>query len=302
MVKQPTRMNVTITPDWEEKDQVTVVFTDTDGSTINKTIYEGQDLTDIPTPKAKVGYTVDNVWYADEACTQTAVFTNVQAGFTVYSKATANTYKVSYDVNGGTMSELTQDIAFDSEYTLETPMHEKAYMRFDGWEMESGSILAQAGKWTLTDNIRVTAKWTDVRAIYTISFVQAGQETKTFEVKEGESFTDIPTPVAKIGYMVEWDKTDFTVVARNMTITAIETAKTYTITLNANGGNVSNTTMTVTYGEVYEIPTPTHDDKAFDCWIYNGEKIAMTGVWNIDIDEAIIFVAQWGHSAWTENF
>jgi uncharacterized repeat protein (TIGR02543 family) len=294
--------NVTITPDWEAKDQVTVVFTDTDGSTINKTIYAGQNLTDIPTPKAKVGYTIESVWYTDEACTQTAVFTNVQAGFTVYAKATANTYKVSYDANGGTMSELTQDIAFDSEYTLETPTHEKEYMRFDGWEMESGSILAQAGKWTLTDNISVTAKWTDVRVIYTISFVQAGQETKTFEVKEGESFTDVPTPVAKTGYTVEWDTTDFTVVAGNMTVTAVETAKTYTITLNANGGKVSNTKITVIYGETYELPTPMHNDKAFVCWMYNGKKIAMTGIWSLDIDESIVFVAQWGKSEWTDFY
>lgn len=291
--------NVTITPDWGVENQFTIVFVDTDGSTINKTIYMGQDLTDIPTPKAKVGYTVDNVWYADEACMQTAVFTNVQAGFTVYAKATANTYKVSYDANGGTMSELTQDIAFDSEYTLTTPRHENNYMRFDGWQMESGNMLALTGTWTMTENVSVTAKWTDTRAIYTISFVQAGQETKTFEVKKGETLTDIPVPVAKTGYTVEWDTTDFTSVNGNMTVTAIETAKKYTITLNANGGEVSNATITVTYGEEYEILTPTHDDKSFICWMYNGKKIATTGVWNIDVDDVIVFTAQWGDSEWS---
>ena len=291
--------NVTITPDWGAENQFTIVFVDTDGSTINKTIYMGQDLTDIPTPKAKVGYTVDNVWYADEACMQTAVFTNVQAGFTVYAKATANTYKVSYDANGGTMSELTQDIAFDSEYTLTTPRHENNYMRFDGWQMESGNMLALTGTWTMTENVSVTAKWTDTRAIYTISFVQVGQETKTFEVKKGETLTEIPVPVAKTGYTVEWDTTDFTSVNRNMTVTAIETAKKYTITLNANGGEVSNATITVTYGEEYEILTPTHDDKSFICWMYNGKKIATTGVWNIDVDDVIVFTAQWGDSEWS---
>ena len=291
--------NVTITPDWGAENQFTIVFVDTDGSTINKTIYMGQDLTDIPTPKAKVGYTVDNVWYADEACMQTAVFTNVQVGFTVYAKATANTYKVSYDANGGTMSELTQDIAFDSEYTLTTPRHENNYMRFDGWQMESGNMLALTGTWTMTENVSVTAKWTDTRAIYTISFVQVGQETKTFEVKKGETLTDIPVPVAKTGYTVEWDTTDFTSVNGNMTVTAIETAKKYTITLNANGGEVSNATITVTYGEEYEILTPTHDDKSFICWMYNGKKIATTGVWNIDVDDVIVFTAQWGDSEWS---
>ncbi len=295
--------NVTVTPDWEAKDQVTIVFTDTDGSTINKTIYAGQDLTDIPMPKAKVGYTVDNVWYADEACTQTAVFTNVQAGFTVYAKATANTYKVSYNANGGTMSELTQDIAFDSAYTLATPTHEKTYMRFDGWQMESGNMLALTGTWTRTENVSVTAKWTDARAIYTISFVQAGQETKTFEVKEGEAFTEIPTPVAKTGYTVEWDTKDFTNITGNMTVTAIETAKTYTITLNANGGDLTQTTITLTYGQAYELPTPTHSNDVFVSWTYNGEKIASQGTWMLDAEiSELTFVAEWIPSEWTNNY
>ena len=295
--------NVTVTPDWEAKDQVTIVFTDTDGSTINKTIYAGQDLTDIPMPKAKVGYTVDNVWYADEACTQTAVFTNVQAGFTVYAKATANTYKVSYNANGGTMSELTQDIAFDSAYTLATPTHEKTYMRFDGWQMESGNMLALTGTWTRTEDISVTAKWTDVRAIYTISFVQAGQETKTFEVKEGESFTEIPTPAAKTGYTVEWDTKDFTNITGNMTVTAIQTAKTYTITLNANGGDLTQTTITLTYGQAYELPTPTHNNDVFVSWTYNGEKIASQGTWMMDVEiSELTFVAEWVPSEWTNNY
>ena len=295
--------NVTVTPDWEAKDQVTVVFMDTDGSTINKTIYEGQDLTDIPTPKAKTGYTVDSVWYTDEACTQTAVFTSVQAGFTVYAKATANTYTVSYDANGGSVSTLTQNIAFDSEYTLVTPTHEKGYMRFDGWEMESGHILALNGKWTITESISVTAKWTDTRATYTISFVQAGQETKTFEVKEGESFTEIPTPVEKAGHTVEWDTKDFTNISGNMTVTAIEKAKTYTITLNAKGGDVTQTTITLVYGQTYELPTPTHSSDVFVSWTYNGEKIATKGTWLMDLAEsALTFSAEWIPSEWTNNY
>ena len=295
--------NVTVTPDWEAKDQVTIVFTDTDGSTINKTIYAGQNLTDIPMPKAKVGYTVESIWYTDEACTQMAVFTNVQAGFTVYAKATANTYKVSYNANGGTMSELTQDIAFDSAYTLATPTHEKAYMRFDGWQMESGNMLALTGTWTMTENVSVTAKWTDVRAIYTISFVQAGQETKTFEVKEGESFTEIPTPVAKTGYTVEWDTTDFTNITGNMTVTAIETAKTYTITLNANGGDVTQKTITLIYGQAYELPVPTHSSDVFVSWMYNEEKIETKGTWTMDVETSqLTFVAEWVPSEWTNNY
>lgn len=291
--------NVSVTPDWEAKDQVTVVFTDTDGSTINKTIYAGQTLTDIPTPKSKVGYTVDNVWYADEARTQEATFTNVQAGFTVYAKATANTYTVSYDANGGTMSALTQDITFDSEYTLLTPTHENAYMRFDGWQMESGNMLASTGTWTMTEDVSVTAKWTDTRETYTISFVQAGQEIKTFSVKAGESFTEIPAPVAKTGYTVAWDVTDFTNITNNITVTAIETAKTYAVSLKVDGAVIG--TISVAYNSAYDLTIPSKVGYTFKKWTYNGAEIATTGTWTIDATE-IEVVAVFEAKTYTVTF
>lgn len=295
--------NVTVTPDWEAKDQVTVVFTDTDGSTINKTIYEGQDLTDIPTPKTKVGYTVEKLWYTDKSCTQAAVFTNVQKGFIVYAKATANTYVVSYDANGGSVSQPNQDVIFDKEYMLAMPTHEKSYMRFDGWQTETGNTIALTGTWTIAGAMQLTAKWTDTRAVYTISFVQAGQETKTFTVKEGESFTEIPTPVAKAGYKIEWDMEDFTNITENMTVTAKETAKTYAITLNANGGNAVEMPIMVTYGQAYELPTPTHNTDVFVAWLYNGKKIDQKGTWMMDVEEgSLILKAEWVPSEWTGNY
>ena len=159
------------------------------------------------------------------------------------------------------------------------------------------------GKWTITESISVTAKWTDTRATYSISFVQAGQETKTFAVKEGESFTEIPTPVEKTGYTVEWDTKDFTNISGNMTVTAIEKAKTYTITLNAKGGDVTQTTITLVYGQTYELPTPTHSSDVFVSWTYNGEKIATKGTWLMDLAEsALTFIAEWMPSEWTNNY
>ena len=122
-------------------------------------------------------------------------------------------------------------------------------------------------------------------------------------VEKGESLTDIPNPVAKTGYTVEWDRIDFTNVTGNITVTAIETVKTYVITLNANEGSVSETTITFTYGQTYTLPTPIHNDKAFDCWTYNGEKVASEGEWKIDSDDVIIVLtAQWGLKEWTGSY
>ena len=296
--------NVTLMADWAAKEQVVVTFTDTNGSTISKTVYKGETLTDIPTPKAKTGYTVDTEnWYIDAGCSIVATFTNLQENITVYAKASANKYTVTYNANGGLVVNATQEVVFDADYTLETPTHTESYMRFDGWKDAENNTIALTGKWTTDRDMSLTAQWTDTREIYTISFVQAGQETKTFSVKEGESFTEIPTPTAKIGYTVVWNKNEFTNVTENITVMAIETAKTYTIILNANGGNVSQTTFTVTYGQAYEFEKPIHKENAFSSWKYNGEKVALSGVWDIDIESGEgELLAEWGDSIWSKNY
>ncbi len=297
--------NVTLTASWAEKDQVVVSFVDTDGSTIKKTVYEGNNLEEIPTPKDKIGYKVDKEnWYTTAGCATVATFTNITADFTVYAKATPETYTITYNANGGSITETTQTVTYDAEYTLATPTHEKDYMQFVHWKNDSGAIIS-SGIWKTDGNISLTAEWKDTRAEYTISFVQAGQETKTYTVKEGESFTNIPTPAAKPGYNIVWDKTEFTNVTDNITVNAVETAKTYTITLDAGDGEVEQTTITVTYGEAYTLPTPTIEDenKEFNGWVYNEtQKIPTTGTWRLDLDNNITLEAVWKEVGWTANY
>ena len=148
----------------------------------------------------------------------------------------------------------------------------------------------------------LTAKWADIRATYTVTFVQAGQPDKTYQVKGGTDLTEIPTPVVKTGYIIEWDVTDFTGISSDITVTAVERAKTCIVTLNANGGGVAQTTITLTYGQAYELPTPVHSNNAFDSWTFNGGKIAMQGIWEMDVDGEITFEAQWGECEWTGSY
>ena len=297
--------NVTLTASWVGKDEVAVTFRDTDGSTIIKTVEKGESLTDLPTPKEKKGYTVDTEnWYADEDCTVLATFTNIQENIEVFAKATAKGYIVTYNANGGSVNKPNQNITYDDEYTLLVPTHEKAYMQFDGWKDENGVAVAVTGKWKFDSDKELFAQWTDTRPVYTISFVQDGQTTKTFSVKEGDDFTDIPNPVPtqKTGYKMVWDRTDFTNVTESITVTATETLKTYTVTLNANGGKVSSKTIYITYGEEYTLIRPTFESNEFIAWTYNGQEIDLSGdSWEIDeADDTIELVAKWMY--YTDNF
>ena len=137
----------------------------------------------------------------------------------------------------------------------------------------------------------------------TVTFKQEGKTDVVKTLGKGDNLTDIPIPAEKTGYNVIWDRTDFTGIMEDIVVNAVATAKTYMIILNANGGNVSQTTFTVTYGQAYEFEKPIHKENAFISWEYNGEKVELSGVWDIDIESGEgELLAEWGDSIWSKNY
>ena len=110
---------------------------------------------------------------------------------------------------------------------------------------------------------------------YTVTFKQYNQPAVVKTVEKGESLTDIPTPVARTGYTVVWDKTaeDLENITQNITVEAIETPNIYTITYDANGGEVDTQTQTVTYDQAYVLATPEREDYLFQGWTHNGNAV-----------------------------
>ena len=140
----------------------------------------------------------------------------------------------------------------------------------------------------------------DKKEYVTVTFKQAGENDVVKTVEKGTALTDVPTPTAKTGYTVAWDVTDFANVTENMVVNAVETAKTYTIVYT--NADIAQGTYTVTYGEKYTLETPTHEDKTFVEWKYNGETVAMEGVWELDAESGeVLLVAKW-ISDWTGNY
>lgn len=137
----------------------------------------------------------------------------------------------------------------------------------------------------------------------TITFKQQDKEDIVKTVEKGTTLTDIPTPIGKTGYTIVWDTTDFTSLQESIVVNAIETPKTYTVVLDANGGKISQTSYVVIYDKSYEFASPTHGEYVFESWEYNGEKISARGVWTIDEDDGVIELsALWGASIWSKNY
>ena len=136
----------------------------------------------------------------------------------------------------------------------------------------------------------------------TVTFKQEGKADVVKSVEKGTTLTDIPTPAAKTGYTVAWDKTDFRNITENTVVNAVETVKTYTIKFEGNIGALAKTPMTVTYGEAYELPTAKSEEGTFNGWTYKGADFAMEGTWTMDVEgDEIVLAAKW-ISAWTGSY
>ena len=79
----------------------------------------------------------------------------------------------------------------------------------------------------------------------------------------------------------------------------------YLVTFNANGGRTSNLTpLTITYGQEYTLPTPTHANKKmiFEGWAYGGKLVEENGKWDMDVEgNEIELTAIWsGNPFWMD--
>ncbi len=101
---------------------------------------------------------------------------------------------------------------------------------------------------------------------------------------DGETLVDVSAP---------WNR-----AVDGLILTAKWEKKKFTVNFDLNGGSGSFTTMTVEYGESYEISAPTTWDTTgeyvFSAWKYGGERVALSGVWEYDFASSnITLTAEW---------
>ena len=144
---------------------------------------------------------------------------------------------------------------------------------------------------------------------YTITFDVSGGEldNRTMSVTYGQPIGEMPVPT-RAGYTFQgWiDRmgnvyTAETIynVAGDQFMIAVWTPNQYTITLDANGGQLEGNTITVTFGElITELPVPTRDGFTFVGWLdENGNKVLAGSAYEIPADSTL--TAQWSANAYT---
>ena len=217
---------------------------------------------------------------------------------TLYARCTANTYNISYTLNGGSASNPSTYTIESNTITLNNPS--KTGYTFTGWTGSNGStpettVTISKGS---TGNKTYTANYTPIS--YSITYTLNGgsaSNPSTYTIESNAITLNNPT---KTGYtFTGWTgsngstaQTTVTIASGstgNKTYTANWTPNPYTVTVDAGTGTVNSTTgwtlidsnhkatKSITYAGTYEIlPTASKVGYTFDGWFYNDVEIIST--------------------------
>ncbi len=302
--------NQTLYAQWQSSG-VTVTL-NANGGTVSPstiTVSAGQTYGTLPTP-TRSGYTFLG-WFTDPAngkpvYSSTVVDTSV---LTLYAAWSQSAYTVTLDPNGGTVAPTKLTVAAGQAYgTLPTPT--RSGYTFVGWftAASGGTQVTSTTIYNVSGNQTLYAHWS--QSAYTVTLDPNGGSVAPtkFAVVSGQAYGSLPTPTrsgynfvgwftAKTGGTQVYSSTIYSLSGNQTLYAHWEQAAptTYTVTLNANGGSVAPTAITVTAGGTYSnLPTPTRSGYTFKGWFTassGGTQITNSTVVNLTGNQTLY--AQW---------
>lgn len=268
---------------------VKITFVQDGCPSVVRNIPYGQAATGVPTPQSVKGHTV--VWEnADLSCMTTDTV--------IHAIVTPNNYTVTFDANGGICDEMSSTFTYGCEFSL--PKATKNGYVFVGWF--DGETQVSGGVWSTDYDLTLVAKWTKEDEYLTVTFVQDGCDNIVRTVKAGDALTDIPEPQPARGHTVKWEDVDLSCVTSNITVYAVATPNTYTITYNLQnkqGATISSVTQQVVFGQSFVLLTPYCPTSKFVKWLDETTQQAVeNGVWSIDGN--VTLIAVWTDEGWSD--
>lgn len=196
-----------------------------DGKTYDVALVDDGNTVTLPAAPTEDGYTFVG-WYTDESCTQAFdESTVITANTTLYAKMTANSYTVTYELDGGTNPNTATAFTVEDKIILSDAV--KSGYLFKGWK-NGEEYMTFIPKGT-AENITLTAVFE--KNGYVISYEGIGgaycQNPKAYSVDE--TFT--LNPATKDGY--DFDGWYLNAEYTGDKVTEIATGTTGNITLYA---------------------------------------------------------------------
>ena len=261
-------------------------------STITKTY--GSELGTLPTC-SRTGYTFLGWYTASSGGTKISSATKITGTVTYYAQWSINSYTLTFNPNGGTVTPTSKDLEYNSAYgTLPTPTRasDAQYTyTFAGWYTATtgGTQVTAATKMAAKDTT-VYAHWTSNTRSYTVSYQTTyGTLNRTSQSvaynSKGSCTLTMPDNTAEFTYtFVGWytaangggtkvgSELTLETPAIKGTVTyyayVTRSTKSYTHTFNANGGGtVSPATITKAYNTALgTLPTVSRTGYTFVGW------------------------------------
>lgn len=246
---------------------------ETNGGTLfeQTKIRSGNLLPRPPTPE-KTGYIFEG-WYIDSDFVTKFNFNDtVGESLTLYAKYTPNIYTITFNANGGSMSETQLVVASGASFELPTPS--KVGFDFNGWYSDSTLNNQFDNTMSVIEDLTLYAGY--LGHTHTITFEPGDGilETETMDVTNGVSYT-LPTPDLE-GFTSKWYTDELfnnefevgTILTEDITLYANYEMITAIITMNPGIGEIVETgnTLQVSYWDEYSLPTPQAVGHEFENW------------------------------------
>ncbi|MCD8041188.1 MAG: leucine-rich repeat protein [Clostridia bacterium] len=332
----PTKIAASLTGELNSGDNVFyIVVTSSDGTqvnlytltvhrsyAVNVLYYNGSSL--LKTVTAYTGYTFDadykpsitgytfNYWKTTSSGSTKYTATTLWDNLSLYASTTANTYTVTYDVNGGDeLTETTATVTYDNSYTLTVPT--RTNYTFSGWYIGSTQLTNSNGKslsaWNYTSDKTLTAKWTGNS--YSVTLYRSDSSAGTVTGNGNHSYTSSVTITATTnnGYTwVGWYDENNELVTTELSYTfempaedVVYTAKWtyYTLTTAANDSEAGSVTeyseAKITVGNTVTITATTNSGYTWVGWYDENNELVTTELsYTFEMpEENVTYTAKW---------
>ena len=194
-----------------------------------------------------------------------------------------NSYKVSFETNGGS---AIQAVSYKYEQMVAAPSSpNKLGYTFAGWELngESYSFTNMPAH-----DIELSAKWQVVE--YTVTFVANELVGKVTYTVENKNITEPAVPSIE-HFTGAWEEYELT--TGNITVKAVYTPVTYTVTFKAEGVTVDTENYTVVNPTINEpaVPTKEHYTGVWESYVLVGGNVEVEAVYT-PVTYYVTFVAE----------
>lgn len=234
-----------------------------------------------------------------------ATFT-ANANTTLYAIWSTNTYTVSYNANGGSGAPANQTKTYGVALALSATVPTRSGYGFVAWNTQadgSGTTYHPGDGYTANAALTLYAIWQ--QSTYTVTYNANGKGTAPDpQTKQYGGSVTIADAITYTGLtMTEWNTAadgtgtsyspgDTYSADADLTLYAIWTVASYTVTFDADGGTVSPAAKTVTLGDKYgELPVPEKTGETFYGWFLDDLLITANSV--VEIQEDSTLTAAW---------